>query len=305
MKRDLELGALAASQASYISSRQAAEHGLTPAAIRWRIQQGLWTPARNGLYQVTGVTGDLRGLLRGAIAILPDAAISHQSAAEIHGIPFIPPGKAVVTVHARTTHCYPGVTVHRSLDLASDHITVVDGLRVTSIARTLNDLTAVCKKGMVARAMDEMLSSGRVRIEELVSVFEETARPGRTGSKASRELLDERVGDELVSASRLEQVGMDLFQRGGVPRPEWQYPAPWNPDERIDFAWPWWFAGVEGDGRRWHTRVADFERDRRRDRLSLLHRWTILRFTWLDFTKRPDEVLAQVHQLLDQRRAVS
>ena len=296
------MGALAGSQAGYLSSQQAADHGLTPAAIRWRVEQGLWTPVRNGLYQVTGVSGDWRGLLRGAIAILPDAVISHESAAEIHGIPFVPPGRAVVTVHARTTHCYPGVTVHRSLDVLPDHIAMVDGLKVTSIARTLIDLPAVWRKGRVARAMDEMLASGRVRIEELVSVFDETARPGRTGSRVSRELLSERIGDELVSASRLERVGMDLFEQGGLPRPEWQYPAPWDPDERIDFAWPRWFAGVEGDGRRWHTRVSDFERDRRRDRLSLLHRWTILRFTWFDFTKRPEEVLAQVRQLLAQRQ---
>jgi hypothetical protein len=304
MQRDLELGALAASQASFISGRQAADHGLTPAAIRWRVEQKLWTRARNGLYQVNGVSGDFRGLIRGAVAILPDAAISHESAPELHEFPCIPKGRAVVTVHARTTHSYPGVTVHRSQDLAPDHIVMVDNLKTTSIARTLVDLAAVSRKGMVARAMDEMLSSGRLRIEELVSMFDETARPGRTGSKTIRELLDERVGDELVSASKLERIGMDLFHHGGIPRPEWQYPAPWNPDERIDFAWPACFAGVEGDSRRWHTRVADFERDRRRDRLSLLQHWTILRFTWFDFTKRPDEVLAQVRQLLEQRRPV-
>jgi predicted transcriptional regulator of viral defense system len=303
MQRDPELGALAERQASFISGRQAAEYGLTPAAVRWRVENELWTRVRNGLYQVNGVSGDLRGLLRGAVTILPDAAISHESAAELHGIPSVPRGRAVVTVHARTTHGYPGVTVHRSLDLVANHIVAIDGYRTTTIARTLVDLAAVCRKGIVARAMDEMLAARNVRIEELVSIFEETARPGRTGSKMIRELLNERVGDELVTASKLEQVGMDLFERGGIPRPDWQFPAPWNPDERIDFAWPRYFAGVEGDGRRWHTRADDFERDRRRDRLSLLHRWTILRFTWFDFTKRPEEVLAQVRQLLDQRAA--
>jgi len=175
MQRDFELGALAARQASFISGRQAAEHGLTPAAIRWRIEEELWTRVRNGLYQVNGVAGDLQGLLRGALAILPNAAISHESAAELHGIPMIPKGKAVVTVHARTTHGFPGVTVHRSLDLAADHIVTIDDLRSTNVARTLVDLAAVCRKGMVARAMDEMLASGGVRIDELVAVFDETA----------------------------------------------------------------------------------------------------------------------------------
>jgi predicted transcriptional regulator of viral defense system len=312
MKRDLELGALAASQASFISSRQAADFGFTAAAIKWRVEAGLWTPVRNGLFQVVGVPGgpgagpaSRRALLTGAVAILPNAVVSHESASELHAIPFIPRNKVAVTVHAKTTHTFPGVRVHRSLDIAPDHLTAVDGLPTTTVARTLIDLAAVCRKGMVARAMDELLASGRVRIEDVVSVFEDTARRGRTGAKAMRELLEERVGDEMVSASRLEQVGMDLFERGGLPRPKCQYPAPWNPDERIDFAWPRWLSGVEGDSRRWHSRVADFERDRRRDRLGLLHRWTILRFTWFDFTKRPEEVLAQVRQMLEQRRAIA
>jgi hypothetical protein len=119
-----------------------------------------------------------------------------------------------------------------------------------------------------------------------------------------RALLMERIGDEMVSASKLERVGMDLFKRGDLPIPVWQYPAPWNEDERIDFAWPRWLAGVEGDGRRWHTRAADFERDRGRDRLALLSRWSILRFTWHDFTQRSEEVLAQVRALLDQKQRI-
>ena len=57
MQRDLELGALAARQASFISSHQASEYGLTPAAIRWRVEEKLWTRVRNGLYQVNGVSG--------------------------------------------------------------------------------------------------------------------------------------------------------------------------------------------------------------------------------------------------------
>ena len=42
------------------------------------------------------------------------------------------------------------------------------------------------------------------------------------------------------------RAGRDgTLRSGGIPRPVWQFPAPWNPDERIDFAWPAWLAGVE------------------------------------------------------------
>lgn len=113
-----------------------------------------------------------------------------------------------------------------------------------------------------------------------------------------RKLLEERVGDDMVTASRLEKVGFGVFERGGLPRPRWQYPAPWDPDKRIDFAWPHICVGCECDSRRWHTRVADFQNDRQRDNLSLQHNWRIFRFTWEDFTKRPELVIAQLHDAI-------
>lgn len=113
-----------------------------------------------------------------------------------------------------------------------------------------------------------------------------------------RELINERIGDEMVKATRMEKVGMALFERGGIPRPEWQYPAPWDPMKRIDFAWPWCCVGCEADSRRWHSRVNDFQTDRDRDNLALTHNWRIFRFTWDDFTKRPEFVLNQLRSAI-------
>lgn len=53
-----------------------------------------------------------------------------------------------------------------------------------------------------------------------------------------------------------------------------------------------WRLVVEADGRRWHTRVADFERDRARDVEALRHGHVVARFTWSQLTRRPDECLA-------------
>ena len=60
-----------------------------------------------------------------------------------------------------------------------------------------------------------------------------------------------------------------------------QAPAPWAPDgaERVDAAFPSMKWIVESDGRAWHTRVADFERDRRRDHLAQMAGWSVTRFT--------------------------
>jgi very-short-patch-repair endonuclease len=48
---------------------------------------------------------------------------------------------------------------------------------------------------------------------------------------------------------------------------------------------------VEADGRRWHTRQADFERDRRRDNAALALGLVVVRFTYKMLVTEPDYCL--------------
>lgn len=258
MKADYDLVALAALQAGYLSRQQIDQHGLTEAAIKWRVQEGTLRGVRKGLYRVDGIGGDYRGLIRGAMAILPGPTVSHEAAAEVYGIPYVPRRCAVVTVHQRTTHEFPSVQIHRSLDFIGDHRQLVNSLPTTTPARTLIDLAAVLHPHALRNALDDSLASRLVSIEEVQSVYDHVARRGRVGSGEMRKVLRERDGSESVKASRLERMGMRIFALGGLPEPIWQYPAPWDDDKRIDFAWPYMCVGCECDSRRWHTRVADF-----------------------------------------------
>lgn len=294
MNIDFELGALGNRQAGYVGHQQLRERGMSEGAVRWRVESGALLLVRKGLYKIPGIGGSYVELLRAAMSILPGPTVSHESAAEALDLPFIARGKTVVTVHARTTHDFPGVKIHRSLDLADHHRRLINGLWTTNPERTLIDLAAVARPKLLARALDESLASGQVDMDGLRAVFDEVARKGRTGCGLMRALINERVTDEMISASRLEKVGMNVFLRGGLPKPEWQYPAPWDPAKRIDFAWPWCCVGCEADGRRWHSRARDFQADRERDNLALAHSWRIFRFSWSDFTERPGFVVAQL-----------
>ncbi|HKZ19683.1 MAG TPA: hypothetical protein VJQ57_06185 [Acidimicrobiia bacterium] len=298
MNVDHVIGALASHQAGFVGHAQLTDSGLTNSAIKWRVKSGVLQPVHRSLYKVTGVVGSQEQLLRAAMAILPDATVSHESAAEAHDIKFIRRRQKVVTVHSRTTHIFPGVTIHRSLDLAAHHRDQIDGLWTTTPARTLIDLAAVTNPKTLARALDESLAARLVQIDEIQKLFQEVARSGRTGSKLMRKLLSERVGDEMVTASQLEKVGMAVFRDGGLPMPVWQYPAPWDSSRRIDFAWPWCCVGCEADSLRWHSRKANFQNDRNRDNLALIHGWRIFRFTWADFKNRPDFVVTQLRSVL-------
>jgi very-short-patch-repair endonuclease len=71
---------------------------------------------------------------------------------------------------------------------------------------------------------------------------------------------------------------------------------------------PEWRAIVEADSRRWHTRVADFERDRQRDNEAVVHGYRPVRFTWHALNHEVDRVLAALEGLRrladdDRRRA--
>jgi hypothetical protein len=298
VKVDYVLGQIASSQAGLLGHDQVIARGLSERGIRHRVQSNAWLPAGRGLYRVNGVDGDYRGYLRAAIAILPGATVSHESAAELRAIPSVQRGKAVVTVHARTTHVFPGVRIHRSLDLADHHRSVLGGLPVTTAARTIVDLAAFLRRQHMAHVIDESLAARIVAIDELQALFDEVARRGRTGSALMRSLLGERTGFDHVTATTLERVGMKTFVAGGLPRPEFQYPAPWDPTRAIDFAWPSYRLGCECDSRRWHTRVNDFQTDRTRDNLSLDHNWRIYRYTWQDFKERPQMIVFQLRRAM-------
>lgn len=100
--------------------------------------------------------------------------------------------------------------------------------------------------------------------------------------------------------SELERLLLKVLRDGGLPEPVREYDAPWdrNAPGRVDFAYPWVRAIMEGDSRRWHTRERDFEVDRRRDRLAQLAGWDVFRFTWHELKNDPDEVVSTMDQVL-------
>jgi very-short-patch-repair endonuclease len=53
---------------------------------------------------------------------------------------------------------------------------------------------------------------------------------------------------------------------------------------------------LEGDGRRWHARVRDFEMDRWRDSVAVAHGFAVQRFTYLHLTRRTREVSGLIAQ---------
>lgn len=155
--------------------------GFTRGMIDGRVRRHGWKSVGRGAYRVIPVR-DHRDEVRSAVAALERAIVSHESAAEIHGIRRVPRGKAVVSVHSRTTHEFEAVEVHRTHDLDEWHITSADDLPVTTIERTVVDLAGSRSVGHVGAIVDDLVTRRRVDLQALASVAQSVARRGKPGT---------------------------------------------------------------------------------------------------------------------------
>lgn len=299
MHTDKSILDLAAMQGGVIRKDQALEHGMTARMIGRRVRAGRWQAVARSVYRLIDMP-EPSSLLRAAVAGLPGAVVSHESAAEALSIPYVRRGLAVVSVHSQTTHSFPGVTVHRCHDLDQSHIAPVFGLPVTTRARTLIDLAALLRQSHLSAILDDQLARKLLTVETLEQTAAGVWRRGKPGSASLRVLLAERLDSPNQSASRLELLGLDVLRDANLPDPAVEYPIPWEENRRFDAAYPDARLAIEWDSRRWHTQVEAFEKDRHRDRQAVLHGWRIVRFTWDDLTSRPGEMAGTVRQLLDR-----
>ena len=120
--------------------------GYTEREVRRALRAGELMPVRRGIYAVRGVPDEpmvrhamsVRAAERG---VASEAVISHVSAAALHGLPSW--GVALDRVHV-TRSRRNGGRVDRVLHLhvahlAPDEIVIIDGIAVTSVARTVVD----------------------------------------------------------------------------------------------------------------------------------------------------------------------
>lgn len=298
MNHDRAAIALSTHQGGFLRREQAVELGMTHGQIAQRVKDGRWMAIGRYGYRLIDLAEPTE-MVRAAIAALPSAVVSHQAAAELHGIERLPRGIASVSVHTRTTHEFPGVIVHRNQDLADWHITDVANLPVTTVARTIADLAALLTRGHLGVVFDEAVAAGLTRPEEVDAVLENIATRGKPGVRALREVLGARLPGPKRGTT-LERLGARVLIDGGLPEPLYEYPVPWDPERRLDAAYPDVRLAIEWDSKRWHLQLDAFNRDRERDRLAVLHGWRVLRFTWDDVMGRPDVVVRTVRQAITQ-----
>lgn len=285
--------ALLLSQGGLARRRDLLAAGLTRRSLERHVRSGALRRIRADLFSATSdQPPDL--LLRAAVVAL-DAAASGTSAAKVWGIELVhaPTRQCVTVPRDRSRSAWPATTVHRS-DLAED-ITVRDGIRVTTVVRTVLDLCRWLPLAEAVAAADSALRSRRLSLGQLVGgCCDLPAGRGRDRVAQVVRMVDPACGSVLESLCRVLFLLAELpsFCSQLVIRHEHAVIG------RVDFAWPEQRVVVEVDGYTFHAGRDSYRADRRRTNALVLAGWRVLRFSWEDITERPDVVVAQVRAAL-------
>jgi hypothetical protein len=299
---DQNLMEVAQRQHSVLTLDQALACGMTAKQVRQRLQSGRWERLGKGVYRIAGSrpTWEQR-LIALTFAAGPTAAASHRSAAALLAIPgFERRGPVEVTTPRPRRHRTEGELVHRWRPFPAHHLTVIDGIVTTRVARTLCDLAGVLHPGRTERAVDNCLAMGVATPGTLEATFFDLASRGRKGMAVMRRLLAERSDGYVPPASELEARFLDLVSDAGLPPPVRQLDAGDHEDwiGRVDVAYPPARVLIELDSRRHHSSKLDREADDERDRRLRRAGWRVVRFTWDDLVVRPDWVVAELRRVL-------
>ena len=223
--------------------------------------------------------------------------MSHRAAAALWRLDGVPAG--AVELSLPRGRSYDRVDIHRVSDLRPVDVTTVDGLPVTTAARTLVDLGAVVDDDTLERALDSALRDRRTSLRQVNQRLEALSGGGRPGLARLRRVLDRRL-EEGTSDSELETRCVQLLRRSGLAAPVRQHEV-WVGGTllaRTDLAYPRQRLLIELDGWRAHGTRRAFLADRRRQNSLVLAGWTLLRFTWADVVESPAAVVAAVHGAL-------
>lgn len=220
----------------------AGRRDLDPSVLRARARRGALRRVRPGVFAMPidrTPEAEHRLRIRATAPLLGDgSALSHLSAAVLHGLPLLRSRHGAVTIVRPASNGRRSTLLHaRRAALGPGEVVEIDGIRVTSLERTVRDLAETLPFGEAIMAGDAAvrmgMDPGRVRADG-----RSRRRIGRV-----RDALDGRAESAGESLSRA------IMLEAGLPEPELQFEV--RTAEllaRTDFAWPGRRVLAEFDG---------------------------------------------------------
>lgn len=147
----------------------------------------------------------------------PKAAISHEAAAALFGLPGYFFGPRDVTRPRKPERGVPSLgELHESRCLPESHVIVFDGIRVTRLPRVLFDLAGVVPEARWLRTFANTVARYPAVLRELHAMLPQLARRGRPGIALVRETLDAHPVGSIVEESGLERRVIEILSDAGI-----------------------------------------------------------------------------------------
>lgn len=289
---------VAARQHGVVARTQLLELGASGSSIGRSVKSGRLRPMHGGVYLVGPLEPARAAEMAAVLAGGPSAALSHTSALRLWGMLRIAPPRPVhVSVPGSGRGLRPGIVFHRVAALDDEERTILDGIRITSPARTIVDAAGMLGLREIELALATAEREGLIGGEELSGLPHRYTR--RPGMAMIRALLAEHTGPHLTR-SEAERRCLEVFRTAGLPRPHANVPM--GPYE-LDLFWPAEGIAIEIDGRAHHSSRRRFEGDRRKDGWLRGRGVEVIRLSWRQITREPTATAVQVGQALALARA--
>jgi len=291
MRPDRAIDAYAARQYGVFSIQQTKEAGLSSAMVETRVKTGAWIRLAPSVYALASSPPKWERQMAAALLTRPGAIVAAGSAAFLHGFDGFRQGRPTIMIGPNGNARSALATVIRSRHFDDIHRTRILGFETTALGETLISIGRQTPREQLERVLDDLIASGRVDVDVLLDLT--ARRSGVPGVGRLRRLLTERASDAYEPpVSELERRLHQLLANPRIPSVNRQLPFDFERVRMtVDVYIPRWRLIVEADGRRWHTRVSDFERDRRRDNEAVAHGYVVLRFTHRMLTQEPMQCL--------------
>nr|WP_114907650.1 hypothetical protein [Ornithinimicrobium murale] len=155
---------------------------------------------------------------REAQGLHPGHVISHQSAAVLHGLQLrLHPAMNVHLTSVERAACSrrkPGIELHHADSVTNDTV-VLDGLRTTTLARTVADVLRTSRPPNSVALLDAAVREGKVSTNDVRAVLDTQVRwRGRPRARSALEFHDPRRESWLESFSfvALHKLGIPLAE---------------------------------------------------------------------------------------------
>ncbi len=220
--------------------------------------------------------------------------VAGLSASAVHGAEWVDAATPLELLHSNRNPL-PGLRVHGDR-IEDDEVALIDGVPVTTPARTALDLGCWYPTDDAVAAMDDLLRASDLKVAEVEMLVDRY--PGRRRIQLARTAIG--LADAGAQSPKETWLRL-LLIRAGLPRPQTQIPVSDDFDDvtyYLDMGWEGVKVAAEYDGEQ-------HRRDRRRYTWDIRRRETLERLGWIVIRvvagDRPAEIISRVRAGLARR----